>query len=119
LQKVVPLVRHHHERFDGTGYPDGLKGEAIPLEARILAVADTYDAMATDRPYRKRLSLDEIRREFARCAGSQHDPRIVEALLRFLAEKEQRHAAKSQAAPAGEPPPGANPPERPSMHHHD
>ncbi len=93
LQKVVALVRHHHERFDGTGYPSGLKGEEIPLGARILSVADTYDSMVTDRPYRKRLSLEEAKAELRRNAGIQHDPVIVEAFLRVVADKEQRLAS--------------------------
>ena len=98
LGKVVPLVRHHHERFDGQGYPAGLKGEAIPLGARILAVADAYDAMVTDRPYRRRLSLEEAKAEFKRGAGAQHDPVVVDALLRMLDKKEQRLAAAKAAA---------------------
>src|SRR3989338_5773856 len=68
LQKVVALVRHHHELFDGAGYPSGLKGEAVPLGARILSVADTYDSMITDRPYRKRLATDEAKAELQRLA---------------------------------------------------
>ena len=93
LSKVVALVRHHHERFDGGGYPSGLKGEKIPLGARILAVADAYDSMTTDRPYRKRLTLDETKAELKKNAGFQHDPAIVEAFLEILDEKEQRLAA--------------------------
>ena len=90
LSKVVSLVRHHHERFDGSGYPSGLKGEQIPLGARILAVADSYDSMISDRPYRKRLSLEETKAEFKRWSGIQYDPVIVDAFLRFLNAKEQR-----------------------------
>jgi HD-GYP domain-containing protein (c-di-GMP phosphodiesterase class II)/HAMP domain-containing protein len=93
LQKVVSLVRHHHERFDGSGYPDGLKGAAIPLGARILSVVDTYDAMVTDRPYRKRRSVEEAKAELQRQAGVQHDPVVVEAFLRFIDEKQERLAA--------------------------
>jgi HD-GYP domain-containing protein (c-di-GMP phosphodiesterase class II) len=92
LQKVVSLVRHHHERFDGSGYPDGLTGEAIPLGARILAVVDTYDAMITDRPYRKRLSIETAKAELQKHAGAQHDPAAVEAFLRFIDEKQERMA---------------------------
>ncbi len=90
LSKVVALVRHHHERFDGAGYPNGLKGEEIPLGARILSVADTYDAMVTDRPYRKRLSFEETKAELKKNAGAQHDPVVVEALLKVLEAKELR-----------------------------
>ncbi len=94
LSKVVELVRHHHERYDGSGYPAGLKGEAIPLGARILSVADTFDSMITDRPYRKRLSVDEAKAECTRTAGIQHDPAVVDAFLRVLAKKELRQTAK-------------------------
>ena len=89
LSGAVPVVRHHHERPDGTGYPDGLEGEQIPLAARIVAVADAYDVMLRGRLYRpKRLraksspaeALEELERE----AGSQFDPRVVEALRRVL-----------------------------------
>jgi putative nucleotidyltransferase with HDIG domain len=93
LSKVVELVRHHHERYDGTGYPSGLKGEQIPLAARILSVADAYDAMMTDRPYRKRLSVEEVKQELRRNAGAQHDPMIVEALLRVVERHQHRLGA--------------------------
>ncbi len=93
LQEVVALVRHHHERYDGGGYPGKLRAGQIPLGARILAVADTYDALITDRPYRKRLSLEMARREIRRCAGTQLDPLVVQALLWFLDDKKQRAAA--------------------------
>ena len=102
LSRVVALVRHHHERFDGAGYPNGLKGEEIPLGARILAVADTYDSMVTDRPYRKRLSLEETKAELKKNAGAQHDPVVVEAFLKVLEAKELRLAVAKGAPP--EPP---------------
>lgn len=76
------LVLYHHERFDGTGYPGGLKGDNIPLGARILAVADSYDAMTTDRPYRKAMSEKVAMDELKRCSGTQFDPKVVEAFLR-------------------------------------
>lgn len=101
LQRVVTMVRHHHERFDGGGYPSGLKGEAVPLGARILAVVDTYDAMITDRPYRKRLSIDEAKAELKRHAGSQYDPALVAAWIEILDDKEIRLAsAKAIAKPS-------------------
>lgn len=78
---VVEAIRHHHERFDGTGYPDGLTGDDIPIGARIIMVADTIDAMATDRPYRASLSTDEIREELLRFSGEQFDPNVVEAAV--------------------------------------
>ncbi len=83
-------VRYHHERWDGKGYPFGLRGEEIPLGARIIAVADSYDAMATDRPYRKRLTQDVIMQEFRRGAGVQWDPQVVEAFLNVMGEKETK-----------------------------
>lgn len=82
LRDASALARHHHERFDGKGYPDGLAGEAIPLGARILAVADALDAMTTDRPYRRALSGDEAVARLRQGAGSQFDPDVVAALER-------------------------------------
>jgi HD-GYP domain-containing protein (c-di-GMP phosphodiesterase class II) len=84
LYKVGELVRSHHERYDGKGYPNGLKGEEIPLAARILAVSDAYDSMMTDRPYRERLSLNKVKDEFIKNAGTQFDPKIVAVVLRML-----------------------------------
>ncbi|RJQ43933.1 MAG: HD domain-containing protein [Gaiellales bacterium] len=81
---IKEAVRHHHERFDGKGYPYGLSGEAIPLEARILAVADAFEAMTSDRPYRKALSDEQAVAELRRCCGSQFDPQVVEYFLRAL-----------------------------------
>ena len=81
LEDIVPDVRHHHERWDGRGYPDQLAGRAIPVGARIIAFADTIDAMVTDRPYRKGMSADEVRLELERCRGTQFDPEICDALL--------------------------------------
>jgi putative nucleotidyltransferase with HDIG domain len=79
LSDVIPFIRHHHEHFDGNGYPDGLKGDEIPLEARILAVADSYEAMTSNRPYRKAKAPSEALTELRHGAGSQFDPRVVEA----------------------------------------
>jgi response regulator RpfG family c-di-GMP phosphodiesterase len=75
------IVYCHHERWDGTGYPRGLKGEQIPLGARIFTIVDALDAMTSDRPYRKALTLSDAREEIKRCAGSQFDPRVVEHFL--------------------------------------
>jgi putative nucleotidyltransferase with HDIG domain len=85
LSEVVPLVRHHHERFDGTGYPDGLAGGLIPLGARILAVVDAYDSMTSDRPYRSTLDQREAQRRLSSGAGLQWDPGLVELWLDGLA----------------------------------
>ena len=82
LSEAAVLVRHHHENYDGSGYPDGLAGSAIPLGARILAAADTLDAMTTDRPYRKGLSFAEAEKELERKAGSQFDPAVIVAFKR-------------------------------------
>jgi response regulator RpfG family c-di-GMP phosphodiesterase len=77
--QALHVVRSHHERFDGVGVPDGLAGEAVPLEARIAAVADSFDAMTSQRPYRSGLTIEAARAELRRCAGTQYDPRVVEA----------------------------------------
>ena len=81
LTPCLPAILHHHERWDGTGYPAGLEGEAIPFEARILAIADAFDAMTSQRPYRAPLSSQEAADELNRCAGSQFDPKLIEAFL--------------------------------------
>lgn len=81
LQDLVPAVRGHHERWDGAGYPDQLAGEKIPLGARIITIADTIDAMVTDRPYRKALGEAEVREELAKHKGTQFDPAICDMLL--------------------------------------
>jgi putative nucleotidyltransferase with HDIG domain len=78
----IPMIRHHHEHFDGSGYPDGLIGEAIPLEARIITVPDAFDAMASLRPHRKALPLQDILVELEKGKGRQFDPRILEIFLR-------------------------------------
>ena len=82
LRDVVPLIRHHHENWDGTGYPDGLTGDDIPLGSRIIMFADTIDAMTTDRPYRAALDATSVRKELVRFRGTQFDPQICDALLR-------------------------------------
>ncbi|MGH7651591.1 MAG: HD-GYP domain-containing protein [Gemmatimonadaceae bacterium] len=82
LRDVVPLIRHHHENWDGTGYPDGLRGDGIPLGSRIIMFADTIDAMTTDRPYRAALDSTSVRKELLRFRGTQFDPSICDALLR-------------------------------------
>lgn len=84
LRPIVAGVVSHHERWDGSGYPDGLRGEEIPLAGRILAVADTYDAMTSNRAYRKALSHEVTMKEIRRCAGTQFDPAVVEAFERAI-----------------------------------
>jgi HD-GYP domain-containing protein (c-di-GMP phosphodiesterase class II) len=87
LAPIRPIVRHAHERWDGSGYPDGLAGEDIPLGARIVFACDAYDAMTTDRPYRAALTDPEARDELRRGAGKQFDPEVVEALLKVADAK--------------------------------
>lgn len=84
LLEVAPLILHHHERFDGAGYPDGLYGEDIPLGSRILGVVDALNAMTTPRPYRSPVSMLEAVEELRRCAGSQFDPQIVSLVATLL-----------------------------------
>ena len=84
LADILPAVRQHHERFDGRGYPDGLAGQAIAIEARIVQVADTYHAMASRRPYRNRLAEEFIRQDFGKNAGIQFDPEVTRAFLHLM-----------------------------------
>ncbi|MCL5961768.1 MAG: HD-GYP domain-containing protein [Chloroflexi bacterium] len=81
-QECIDLVYHHHEWFNGDGYPDHAEGSDIPLGSRVIAVADAFDAMTSDRPYRKAMSLEDAKKEICDCAGSQFDPEVVEALDR-------------------------------------
>ncbi len=81
FEKEKPIIRNHHEKFDGTGYPDGLKGEEIPLIVRIIALADSYDAMTSSRPYRKARSHEYALEEMVRCSNTQFDPEVVKAFL--------------------------------------
>jgi putative nucleotidyltransferase with HDIG domain len=81
LKEIIPGVKYHHEQFDGRGYPEGLIGNAIPVIAKIVAVADTYDAMTTDRPYRKALGKEIAIEELRRCSGTQFDRDVVEAFI--------------------------------------
>lgn len=100
---ALNIVRSHHERFDGRGIPDGLRGDAIPLEARIAAAADAFDAMTSDRPYRaSEMTLDMAVDEIRRCSGSQFDPTVVDALVAASARGELRLLPRTgmHAAPA-------------------
>jgi HD-GYP domain-containing protein (c-di-GMP phosphodiesterase class II) len=77
----VPLIRHHHERWDGNGYPDRLAGDAIPVESCVVGLADAWDAMTTDRPYRRAISLEEAAAEVRSCRGTQFAPAVVDAFF--------------------------------------
>jgi diguanylate cyclase (GGDEF)-like protein/PAS domain S-box-containing protein len=101
LQQLAEIVRRHHERFDGKGYPDGFAGEQIPLEARILAVADVFDAMTHERSYRKALSREQAIAELERGAGTQFDPAVVKAFLALVKRPDQQPSAPAQPASAG------------------
>jgi HD-GYP domain-containing protein (c-di-GMP phosphodiesterase class II) len=91
LEAVAQAILHHHERFDGSGYPAGLAGQAIPILSRILAVCDTYDAMTSDRPYRASLGHRAAVDELVRSAGRQLDPEVVRAFLRLYESSEPRY----------------------------
>lgn len=98
---LVPAIKHHHERFDGKGYPDGLAGEEIPLAARILALADSYDAMLTERPYRKPLSIEEIICEIESQSGKQFDPQLARVFIEIIRQGEALvKADKATAIPS-------------------
>ncbi|MDP2920938.1 MAG: HD-GYP domain-containing protein [Candidatus Omnitrophota bacterium] len=87
LDTLAPIILHHHERYDGKGYPSKLKKDNIPLGARILSVVDAYESMASDRPYRKALSSKKIRQELLEGSGTQFDPKIVKVFLNILSKK--------------------------------
>ena len=84
FKNIIPIVKYHHERYDGKGYPEGLKGEEIPLLTRIVSVADTFDAMTSNRVYRNALDMDYVKTEIANAAGTQLDPNIANTFLDIL-----------------------------------
>ena len=86
LKNVIPLILYHHERYDGKGYPNNLKGEEIPYLARILTIADSFDAMTTNRPYNVRKSFKEAVEELRKCSGTQFDKEIVEVFIKALSK---------------------------------
>jgi ribonuclease P protein subunit RPR2 len=93
LEAVAPLVRAHHERWDGTGYPDGLAGDRIPLASRIVSACDAIGALTTDRPYRPGTSVERAVEEVARCSGTQFDPQVVSVLQLGLAQTLEQELA--------------------------
>src|SRR5690348_10477503 len=102
MRKVGLIVRSHHERWDGGGYPDGLAGEQIPLEARIIACCDSWSAMRTDRSYRSALSYEVARAEIVANSGRQFDPRVAEAFLRIIERSGERDLPAPVAAESGD-----------------
>jgi putative nucleotidyltransferase with HDIG domain len=107
LARETCAVRHHHERFDGGGYPDGLRGEDIPLVARVVTVADVFDAITSNRPYRTALPLEAAREEIAQGSGTHFDPAVAEAFLRLplsrLEEFNRHYDSLTSSDPAGAP----------------
>src|SRR6476646_5608607 len=93
---VVPIVRHHHENWDGSGYPDGLRGEDIPIGARILSVVDCLDALTSDRPYRRAFAPDRALGVILERSGVMYDPAVVAALLRIKDEISAEHVVASE-----------------------
>jgi hypothetical protein len=87
LVSVAPFILHHHEHWNGSGYPDGLKGEEIPLECRILAIIDAFDAMTNDRPYHKGVSVEEAIKEIRKCAGKQFDPYLADKFIEIVTKE--------------------------------
>jgi len=99
-REILPAILHHHERWDGAGYPRGRAGERIPLEARILAIADSFDAMTSTRPYRAPRQVPDALDELRRCAGSQFDPDLVEVFTAAWGEGELDALVWQEAAAA-------------------
>ena len=109
LRGAADIVLHHHERWDGGGYPDGIAGEEIPLGARIFSIIDTFDAMTSKRPYKEALAKTTARTEILRCAGTQFDPRIVQEFLQISDEQLDEARARVESEEAALPGPKAPP----------
>lgn len=90
FEKIIPMVKHHHERFDGRGYPGGISGENIPLFARIVTIADSFDAMTSDRSYRPRFTLYKALEELERCKGTQFDPALVDIFVEEVKQNKEK-----------------------------
>ena len=95
LKPVLPIILHHHEKYDGSGYPSGFKKEQIPLGARVLSVVDAFEAMVQGRPYRSSLSIDAALDELVKYSGSQFDPKIVDAFVSLAFQKKFRKLLSS------------------------
>ena len=106
LAMIAPIVRHEHEHWDGSGYPDGLRARIIPIGSRIILACDAYHAMITDRPYREAMSAGDAADELRRCSGAQFDPDVVEALLDLLGHNRPQvpDRARGVKMPAAPPP---------------
>ena len=96
IKRGIPIILHHHERHDGMGYPYGLKKDNLALEVKIITIVDSFDAMTSDRPYRRALSMDKVVREFKENAGTQFDPKLVKLFLKMLG---QTGAARHRSVP--------------------
>ena len=96
LQAATDVVGNHHEKFDGTGYPRGLKGEAIPLNARIFAIVDVFDALASERPYKQPMSCEEALSIIRQDAGSHFDPRLVERFTRQACDLHRNYSTAGE-----------------------
>lgn len=101
LVSVAPFILHHHEHWNGSGYPDGLRAEEIPLECRILSIIDAFDAMTNDRPYHKGVSVDEALEEISKCSGRQFDPFLVEKFVEIIKSTEKETGSEAGAAETG------------------
>jgi putative nucleotidyltransferase with HDIG domain len=99
LRPLIPIVRHHHEYYNGEGYPDKISGNQISIEARIVSVADAIEAMSSDRPYRKSISTQQIIEELQRCATKQFDPLVVQVAIAILKEMEPEVEPATNAKP--------------------
>jgi HD-GYP domain-containing protein (c-di-GMP phosphodiesterase class II) len=120
FKEILPYVYHHHERYDKKGYPDGLGGEEIPLASRILAVADSFDAMTSDRPYRNAMSLEKAVDEIKRSKGTQFDPQITELFLGIIDSKSSwLKAVMRSGLTASRPKQEEAPKARPQPSYHD
>lgn len=112
MEEILPWVRSHHERWDGAGYPDRISGERIPLEARILAVCDAYDAMTSNRPYRTALSKSAALQEIDLNMGTQFDPAIAERFIQVMSETPENERLPELDLELGDDPEGSTFPRR-------